>query len=158
MPTFTVRVHETHEADYTVEADNPQDAVAAVQDGNGTLVDDSVNFLHLTDEASWAVFEGDQYALEGPELSNDAVWSAATDCEQLEEEVLKMIGAERGTSEAEQELVEHMDDLVHDLASNNASDTNNMGLSGQIEWIWNELGPVDARNTIIEHVQQLRAS
>ena len=158
MPTFTVRVHETHLADYIVEADNPQDAVASVKNGNGTVADDSVEFLHLTDEANWAVFEGDQYNLEGPELSNNEVWSAATACEQLEEEILKLLGAERGTSEAEQELVEHMDELVHDVASKEGSDVNNGGLSEQLEWLWNELGPVDARNAIIEHVQQLRPS
>jgi hypothetical protein len=157
MPKFTVRVHETHLADYVVEAENPQDAIESVRNGNGELADDSVEFLHLADEANWAVFEGDQYDLEGPELSNDAVWSAAHACEQLEEEILKMLGAKRGTSEVEQELVEHMDELVHDVASKEGSDVNNGGLSEQLEWLWNELGAEHARTTIIEHVKQLRA-
>ena len=54
MPKYAVRVREMHEAFYTVEAKNPEDALMNVAK-NGVLVDNSGEFIELADPQFWAV-------------------------------------------------------------------------------------------------------
>lgn len=55
MPLLTVIVREVHLSSYEVEAKDVSDAIEKVQEGNGTMVDNSTEYSHALDSDFWTV-------------------------------------------------------------------------------------------------------
>jgi hypothetical protein len=59
---FIISVYELHYSDYRVEADDAADAVEKINDGQGELIDNSIEYVETADEygISHASLEEDQ--------------------------------------------------------------------------------------------------
>lgn len=122
MPVYRVKVRELHEALYHVEAENPEDAFKAIEDGKGEMVDNSQEFVELTHQEMWCVTEEQGNPDFKPVLLAEILdkW--------LTQKFLK-------ENEDDYEMIEFLDELVHDIASGTGSDANNGGSIGQIEFV-----------------------
>jgi len=125
MPTYRVKVRELHEALYHVDAENPEGAFKAVEDGKGVLVDNSQEFVELAHPEMWCVME---------EAGNPKFRRVLL-AEILDKWLTEKFAQKADADQDDSEYVELLDELIHDLASSSGSDANNGGSIGQIEFI-----------------------
>ncbi len=75
-----------------------------------------------------------------------AIWPDEGELAEIEK-LAKRLGINEGSVESN-EAIHDIDDLVHDLKSGEASNINNGGLSSQLSYILEALGPEEAANAI----------
>lgn len=62
MPKYLVDVREVWTQTVEIEAPGPEEAIAAVQEGGGDYLDDSLEYSHTLDSDGWTVEEKKQHA------------------------------------------------------------------------------------------------
>lgn len=133
MPKYTVRVRELHEAFYTIEAENPEDALMNVAK-KGEFVDNSQEFIEMINPQFWAVTDRD-----------DTPIQPVTFAEPIVRWLTKKFPPEYGSDNPD--LTEILDELILYLASDDGSNANNGGVVDQVEFIIEKCG-TDARKVI----------
>jgi hypothetical protein len=57
MPTYQIAQYETHTQGYTVEADNPKEALQKIMDGEGDIIEGSLEYCEVDDTKGMPVEE-----------------------------------------------------------------------------------------------------
>jgi hypothetical protein len=133
MPRYTVRVRELHESFYTIDADNPEDALKRVSK-DGDRIPNSQEYIDLAEPQFWTVTD-----------EGDDPITPVTFAEPIVRWLTKKFPPEYGSDNSD--LTEILDGLVHDIASEEASSANNGGVVDQVEYIVRTCG-TDAKKTI----------